>query len=108
LTITTPIEIAARAAIANRIGTKGEEEPPEVVVVGDADWISPGFVGARLLALEVLPGLLWLVPPLPLLGDEPDLEDPLPGPPEPPFPDGAAELWAPELLSLGIVVASGS
>jgi hypothetical protein len=102
--MTAPIEIAARAAIAIRIGTKGEEELPEVVAVD----VSPGFVGACWLPLEPLPGLLWPVPPLPVPGDEPDLEDALPGPPEPPFPDGAAELWAPELLSLGIVVGSCS
>ena len=92
------------------MGTRGEDElpPPEVVAAGTVDLLSPGFADACWLPLEPLPGLLWPVPPLPLPGDEPDPEDPLPGPPEPLFPTGTEELWAPELPLLGIVVGSDS
>jgi hypothetical protein len=106
--MTAPIEIAASAAIAIRIGTRGEE-PPEVVAVDAVGSPSPGFADACWAPLEPLPGLPWPVPPpLPVPGDEPDREDEFPGPPEPPFPDGAEEAWASEPLLLGIVVASGS
>jgi hypothetical protein len=107
--MTAPIEIAARVANAIRIGTRVEELlPPEVPAVDGAGVLSPGFEEACWPPLEPLPGLPWPVPPpLPLPGDEPDREDELPGPPEPPLPDGAKELWASEFLLLGIVVDSG-
>lgn len=86
------MEIAARAAIAIRIGIRGEEESSEAVVelAGlalsrlPACWPLPLAFLLPLAAVEPLPWLPWPVPaPLPVLGlvfadDEPPDEDPEP------------------------------
>ena len=62
LIITAPIEIAARAAIAIRIGTSGEEEPlPEV----DGLMGGPPPLEPAALPFDPLPWLPWPDPPLP-------------------------------------------
>ena len=88
-----PIEIAAKAAIAIRIGTKGEDESSSEALSalrGCPGWVaddccvpvplSPAFVP--------LPGLPWPVPPSPpepglAATDEPSEEDPELEAPEP-------------------------
>jgi hypothetical protein len=90
--------MAARAAIAIRIGTRGEEE-----LLSEEDvWPAAGCLPCEELfgdcpappccpAVEALPGLPWPVPPpLPVLGllfadDAPLDEDP--DPEEPEFPE---------------------
>ena len=63
LITTAPIEIAARAAIAIRIGTKGEDELSLLAVGVETVWFSLSeAVGC--LAEEPLPGLPWPLPPL--------------------------------------------
>ncbi|MFN8163284.1 MAG: hypothetical protein U0R26_05530 [Solirubrobacterales bacterium] len=93
LITTTPIEIAARAAIAIRIGTRGEEELPfEVEALAGC---CSATVPAGCAPVVPLPGLPWPVPPsLPVVGlllapdDAPPDEDPDPEAPELPDADG--------------------
>lgn|GEM_PF-4809330 len=92
---TTPTEIAARAAIAIRIGTSGEEPPSDddedegELLTGFADCTEPDF-GPPVVAL---PGLPWPVPvPVPVLGLGFDDEPPDPEPPPPvPVPPPVCE-----------------
>lgn len=103
LITTAPIEIAARAAIAIRIGTRGEEPPPSSV-----EALLTGLPFERpppSPALVPLPWLPWPLPPFPVPGlsltcatapppDDPPEEDPDPPPPDPP---GEFETLAPSL-----------
>lgn len=83
---TTPTEIAARTAIAIRIGTSGEEPPLSCWAAGLPDGFAPGFA----FWPEAFSGLPCAVPPLSFLAappavalDSPSFEEPaLPDEPE--------------------------
>lgn len=96
--ITTPIDIAAKTAIAIRIGTIGEE-PPSLCDEDDSPLPGPDFAGSPEPLPEPWPGLPCLpVPPSfavpdppPDFEDEPPSEDPPPDdPPEPLLPCAVA------------------
>ena len=112
--------MAARTAIAIKIGIKGEESSSSEALAGSAaEPCSPGFADDLSTPAEALPGLPWPAPfPLPVLAplstDEPSPEDP----PEPltnPDPEAPALGFSDELFldlfpgldSPGIVVCSG-
>lgn len=97
--MTTAIEIAARTAIAIRIGTSGED-PPSLPCeeVGSVAAVSCDPLPGP--AEEPLPWLPWPEPePLPVLGFWPPVDEPFPEeppfePPEPPEPPGVLEPFA--------------
>jgi hypothetical protein len=99
LSTTAPIEIAASAAIAIRIGIKGEEPPSLEALLAAWPCVTPAEPWP---AVAPLPGLPWPVPPpLPVPGlslacatappvDDPSEEDPESRPPCPGVPEAVA------------------
>jgi hypothetical protein len=106
LNTTAPIEMAARAAIAIRIGTRGEEEEPSFWVVALS-----GLPSAPDCWLVVpLPGLRWPVPSrppvlgLPFADPAPPDPDPEPDPEGPMPPESPGEPLFEELSAGGLLL----